>query len=107
MRTAIVKSAAATAGAVAAFLPVGRCPACYAAATGLAGSIGIGWIATSPWLLIVLAALLGLGLWGLSLSARAHRRWSAVWLGGAGAMMLMAGRMLAEPVIPWIGGLLL
>ena len=53
MTTGIAKSVAATAGAIAAFVPIGRCPACFASATGVAGSIGLSGPASSPWFLLL------------------------------------------------------
>jgi len=64
MKLSAFKSPAAAAGVIGAAVPVGRCPACFAAATDVAGSLGLGSIATSPWLIVLIAAFLALGLWG-------------------------------------------
>ena len=105
--TGIAKSLAAAAGAIAAFVPIGRCPACFASATGVAGSIGLGGLAASPWFLLVVGAFLSIGLWGMVTSARAHRRWSGVWAAGIGASLLVAGRLLVEASLLWVGAVLL
>ena len=107
MRTGIAKSVAATAGAIATFVPIGRCPACFASATGVAGSIGLSGLAASPWFLLVVVAFLSIGLWGMVTSARAHRRWSGVWAAGIGASLLVTGRLLVEAVLLWVGASLL
>ena len=107
MRTGIAKSAAATAGAVAALVPIGRCPACFASATGVAGSIGLSGLASSPWFVLLIGAFLSAGLWGMTASARAHGHWSAVWAGSIGAILLIAGRMAGEAPVVWAGAALL
>ncbi len=107
MRTGIAKSVAATAGVIAAFVPIGRCPACFASATGVAGSIGLSGLASSPWFLLLIGAFLSAGLWGMATSARAHGRWSAVWAGGVGAGLLIAGRIVGEAPVVWVGAALL
>ena len=107
MTTGIAKSVAATAGAIAAFVPIGRCPACFASATGVAGSIGLSGLASSPWFLLLIGAFLSAGLWGMAASARAHRRWSAVLTTGIGAILLVAGRLLAQAPVVWVGAALL
>jgi len=101
------KSGAAAAGVIGTAVPVGRCPACFAAATGVAGSLGLGSIAASPWLNVLIAAFVALGLWGLAASARSHRRWSAVSLAAAGAAALMAGRLALLGWLAQTGGALL
>lgn len=107
MRGGIFKSAAAAAAAIAAVVPVGRCPACFASATGVAGSVGLGSFAASRWFVVLIGAFLALGLWGMGASARAHRRWSAVWTCAAGAALLIAGRLVGEAVLVWAGAGLL
>lgn len=107
MRTGIVKSVAATAAAIATFVPVGRCPACFASATGVAGSIGLSGVAASPWFLLLIGAFLSAGLWGMTASARAHGRWSAVWSGSIGAVLLIAGRIAGEAIVVWAGAAVL
>ena len=107
MTTGIAKSVAATAGAIAAFVPIGRCPACFASATGVAGSIGLSGLAASAWFLLVVVAFLSIGLWGMVTSAHAHRRWSGVWAAGIGASLLVTGRLLVEAVLLWVGASLL
>lgn len=72
MRTGIAKSVAATAGAIATLVPIGRCPVCFASATGVAGSIGLSELASRPWFLLLIGAFLLAGLWGMSAPARAH-----------------------------------
>ena len=107
MRTGIAKSVAATAAAIAAFVPIGRCPACFASATGVAGSIGLSGPASSPWLLLLIGVFLSAGLWGMATSARAHGCWSAVWAGGVGAGLLIVGRIVSEAPVVWAGAALL
>jgi len=107
MRTGIAKSVAATAAAIAAFVPIGRCPACFASATGVAGSIGLTGLASSPWFLLLIGAFLSAGLWGMAASASAHRRWSGLWAGAVGAILLLAGRIVGDAHVVWAGAALL
>ncbi len=107
MTKGIAKSVAATAAAIATFVPIGRCPACFASATGVAGSIGLGGLVSSRWFLVLIGAFLAAGLWGMATSARAHRRWSTVWAGGVGAVLLLAGRLVGQAPVVWAGSALL
>jgi len=107
MTSRIARSVAATAGAIATLVPIGRCPACFASATGVAGSIGLSGVVSSPWFLLLIGAFLSAGLWGMMASARAHGRWSAVWSGSIGAVLLIAGRIAGEAIVVWAGATVL
>ena len=99
-------SSAATALAV--FSPVGRCPVCLSATTGIAGSVGLGVLASKAWFLPLIGALLLVGIAGSVRSARAHRRWQGAGATITGAVLLIAGRVLANTTLLWISvGLLL
>lgn len=89
------------------FAPVVRCPVCFSAAAGVAGSTGFGLLASKPWFLPLIGGFLLLGLWGSISSARAHRRWHGVWATTIGAGLLLAGRVLTQVPLLWAGAVLL
>src|SRR5713226_3557009 len=78
-------------GLLALLAPKGLCPICVAAAGGLLSSVGLGFLAVDGVIRWVLAALLVVGLSGLYLAARRHRRWWIFALGSGAAMILYAG----------------
>lgn len=107
MKTLLGKIGVGIGGALAVFSPVGNCPVCLATATGIAGSMGLGLLASKSWFLPLLAAFLLFGLWGTIASARTHRRWHPVWATAIGGAFLIGGRVLTQTVLLWIGTLLL
>lgn len=80
-------------GVLAVIAPKGLCPVCVAASGGLLASLGLGFLAVEANIRWILAVTLSLGLVGLVLSARRHRRWWTVGLGAAGAVTAMLGRL--------------
>lgn len=68
-------------GAGATLLPVGACPACWPAYAGVLGSLGLGFLARTPYRLPVMAALLGLTLFALGFRARQRRGYGPLLLG--------------------------
>ena len=75
---------------------------CLSSATGVAGSIGLGLLASRRWFLVLVSAFLLLGLWGMVSSARSSSHWNAVWATAIGAALLIAGRFSAQTVVLWI-----
>jgi hypothetical protein len=87
-------------GLLAAALPKGLCPVCVAASGGVLSSVGLGFLAVDGVLRWVLAAILALGLLGLYLSSRRHRRLEALGLGLLGSLVLYTGWLLdTKPVL--------
>ena len=107
MKTWIAKIATGLGGALAIFAPLGRRPVCLSSATGIAGSVGLGVLASKPWFLPLTGTFLLVGLWGTISSARAHGRWHAVWATAIGAAVLMAARLLTQTILLWISAVLL
>lgn len=94
-------------GVLAVLAPKGLCPVCVAASGGLLGSIGLGFLAVETNIRWILAATLSLGLLGLFMSARRHRRWWTVALGAAGAVTAISGRFALLNVVLYGGMVLL
>jgi len=74
----------------AALLPVGVCPACWPAYAGILGSLGLGFLLESTYLLPVTIALLGLALFALAFRARSHRGYGPLVLGIASVGFVLA-----------------
>lgn len=85
----------------ASFLPVGTCPACWPAYAGVLGSLGLGFLLSSTYLLPVTAALLGLALASLAFRAKARRAYGPFSLGLVGAALAIAGKFVLskDPVL--------
>ena len=94
-------------GVLAVIAPKGLCPVCVAASGGLLASLGLGFLAVERNIRWMLAFTLTLGLVGLFLSARRHRRWWTLALGGAGAAVALVGRFVLVDVVLYGGMVLL
>lgn len=68
-------------GAGTALLPVGICPACWPAYAGILGSLGLGFLLDSTYLLPVTVTLFGLALFALAFRARIRRGYGPFVLG--------------------------
>ena len=88
-------------GSVLALLaPKGLCPICVAASGGVLSSLGLGFLATDAVIRWVLPIALLIGLVGLALATRSHRRWWILALGVVGASVLYSGWVLTfKPVM--------
>ena len=88
-------------GSVLALLaPKGLCPICVAASGGVLSSLGLGFLAADSVIRWVLPIALLVGLVGLGLAARSHRRWWILGLGIVGALVLYGGWFFSfEPVM--------
>ncbi len=78
-------------GILALLAPKGLCPLCIAASGGLLSSVGLGFLAVDGVIRWVLPSLLALGLAGLAVAVRRHRRWWVLAAGAGGAVLLYAG----------------
>jgi mercuric ion transport protein len=74
---------------------------CLGAAWALSAlsAIGAGFLINDAVLIPVYVALLGLSLWLLARSARAHAKLAPLWLGAAGALAAIAGLWIASVVV--------
>jgi len=77
-------------GIGAALLPVGVCPACWPAYAGILGSLGLGLLLESTYLLPVTIGFLGIALFALAFRARSRRGYGPLVLGIASACLVLA-----------------
>ena len=90
-------------GSVLAILaPKGLCPLCVATSGGLLSAVGLGFLAVDKTIRWVLPIFLLLGVLGLVVAARSHRRYFVVALGVAGSLVLYAGWFLK--IVPVLYG---
>jgi hypothetical protein len=94
-------------GFLAVVAPKGLCPVCVAASGGVLASLGLGFLALEENIRWMLAVALTLGIVGLVLSARRHRRWWTVALGAVGAVLALTGRFVLVDALLYGGMVLL
>jgi hypothetical protein len=111
VRTVMAKNVAqwftSVGGLLAVVAPKGLCPVCVAASGGLLASLGLGFLAVERNIRWMLAVTLTLGMIGLVLSARRHRRWWTVALGSLGAVVALTGRFVLVDAVLYGGMVLL
>jgi hypothetical protein len=90
--------------ALAAVVP--SCPLCAAASTGLLSSLVLGFLAASGIAGWLVPLLLGVGVVGLALGARRHRRWWILGIGLLGAAVLYWCWLQEHPAPLWAGAAL-
>ena len=94
-------------GVLAVLAPKGLCPVCVAASGGLLTSLGLGFLAVERNVRWMLAATLVIGLIGIALSARRHRRWWTLAVAAIGAVAAFGGRLLLFDMLLYGGMVLL
>lgn len=77
-------------GVGAALLPVGVCPACWPAYAGILGSLGLGFLLESTYLLPVTIGFLAVALLALAFRAKSRRGYGPLLLGIASAGFVLA-----------------
>ena len=85
---------ASAGGLLAVIVPKGLCPICVAASGGMLTSLGLGFLAVEQNVRWILIGTLSIGLGGMLLSARGHRRYWPVAFGALGAGLVLCGRFL-------------
>jgi len=91
-------------GAGIALLPVGACPACWPAYAGLLGSLGLGFLLDSSYLLPLTGVFLVMALVALGYRAAGRRGYGPLALGvGAAAMTLIGKFALASSALLYLG----
>ncbi len=70
-------------GVGAGLLPVGLCPACWPAYAGILGSLGLGFLLESTYLLPLTIGFLGLALFALAFRAKTRRGYGPLVIGTA------------------------
>lgn len=88
-------------GAGAALLPVGACPACWPAYAGILGSLGLGFLFNSAYVLGATIGFLGLALFGLAFRARTRRGYGPFILGLASVSWVLTFKFafLSYPLV--------
>lgn len=79
-------------GIGAAFLPKVACPACWPAYAGVLGSLGLGFLLDTTWLLPLTAIFLGIAVGALAFRARRRRGYGPMLLGAVAAAIVLAGK---------------
>ncbi|MDP3937447.1 MAG: hypothetical protein Q8R92_04840 [Deltaproteobacteria bacterium] len=100
--------AASLPGVGAALLPIGACPACWPVYGGVLGSLGLGFLLQSSYLLPVSVALLGFALFALAFRAGSRRGYGPFALGIASITLILVfkfGYVLDAPVYAGLAGL--
>lgn len=85
----------------AAALPIGICPACWPIYAGVLGSLGLGFLLESVYLLPLMILFLGLALFALAFRARTRRGYGPLALGAASVALVLVFKF-AYPVTPWV-----
>jgi hypothetical protein len=98
---------ASVGGLLAVVAPKGLCPICVAASGGMLTSLGLGFLAVEQSVRWILIGTLTIGLVGLVLSARGHRRYWPLGLGALGASLVIVGRFLGRNELLYGGMVLL
>jgi len=94
-------------GIGASLLPAVACPACWPAYAGLLGSLGVGFIDYTPWLLPLTLLFLLVALGALLRRGLRERAWGPFVLGLGGSVLLTAGKFVLENDPLLYGGLAL
>jgi hypothetical protein len=84
-------------------VPKGLCPICVAASGGILSSLGLSFLADGEIVRWVLAGALLVGLIGLGLATRSHRRWWILALGAVGAITLYLGWLFETKLVLYGG----
>ena len=91
-------------GAGIALLPVGACPACWPAYAGLLGSLGLGFLLDSSYLLPLTGLFLVMALVALGYRAAGRRGYGPLAVGVGAATAIMIGKFaLASSAILYLG----
>ena len=91
-------------GAGAFLLPIGVCPACWPAYSGLLGSIGFGFLLDDRYLLPFTAGLLLVALGSLAYRARSRRGYGPLGLGALASSLAFTGKFaLASDPLLYLG----
>ena len=89
----------------AALLPKLACPACWPAYAGLLGSLGIGFVDYTPYLLPLTGAFLAFAVFALAYRAPARRGYGPFGLGIIGAEIVLIGKFGFDSDTAMWGGL--
>jgi hypothetical protein len=100
-------SLSALPGVVTALLPKVACPACWPAYAGLLGSLGLGFLTRSAYLLPLTAVFLVLAVAALGWRARTRRGHGPLALGLLASAIILVGKFAVESDVALYGGVAL
>jgi len=87
-----------------ALLPVLSCPGCWPVYTGVLGTIGLGFLSETAYLLPITAVLLAVSLLGLGYKARFRRGYLPLVIGIMAAVAVLAGKFwIANDLFLYVG----
>lgn len=95
-RSGWARSLAVVPAVLVALLPKLACPACWPAYAGVLSSLGLGFVASSTYLLPLTAAFLTVAVAALAWRARDRRGFGAFFLGLGAAAVVLAGKFVLE-----------
>lgn len=101
------RSLALLPGGLLALLPAAKCPVCIAAYASVFSSVGLGFLHDDRVLTPLIAALLGIGLFGVAWSARSHRHLGPLVVTVLGSAAVVAGRLVWSLPVVLYGGVVL
>ena len=85
--------------------PAGVCPFCITTITGIASSLGFGFLLETTYLFPLMAGLLGLTLFALGRRARLRRGYGPLIVGALAAGALLIGKFILPSGLLLYGGL--
>ena len=88
-------------------LPALTCPGCWPAYAGLLSSLGLGFVDSTPYLLPVTIVFLALALFALGYRATNRRGYKPLFLGFAGAVVLVIGKFVSFSDVATYSGIAL
>lgn len=98
-------SLAALPGIAIAFLPNLACPACWPAYAGLLGSVGMGFLLETAYLVPLTVVFLFVYLGGLAFRARQRRGYGPFVLGMGATMVVLSGKFIFHADLVTYGGI--
>ena len=91
-RTSVKHAAASVPGIVVSLLPKLMCPACWPAYAGLLSAIGLGFLISAKYLLVLTVAFLATTGFALAFRASRRRGYGPFWAGLLAAAMILTGK---------------
>ncbi len=101
-----LRAVIATPAAVLPLLPSFSCPLCLAAYAGVLSSLGLGFVLNESVLRPLIVLFLGIAVGSVAWSARRHRKRGPVVAAAAGALSIIAGRILWSLPLAVYGGVI-
>lgn len=107
MNRAVRRSFVGVPGIAVSLLPKLTCPLCWPAYAGLLGSVGLGFLISSKYLMPLTAAFLLLALAALAFRARSRRGYGPFVVGLVATVVIMMGKFAWESKLSLYGAIAL